>query len=456
MKKNNKKFDPYNFESINNYESHSDLIKGGKQIGKKTKKKDVGDYKVQKRNVFDILKVREKMLVKELLPVKYKRMSKDTFAFFRGTADVMDYDLKNGYQSTIEAIICGDAHLANFGFYASKDRQLLFDVNDFDESRVNMWEYDLKRFLVSALLVAEQQHLPKDHTKKCLQDAVKSYKKALQNLAALPATDRLLLSNTVDNIVNTFGNIKNKHTKKLLKKTVKTALTKNSEYTVKKHTKIGKDGKRKFVRNPPVTKAISKTDYSNIMKGYKDYCKQSESNIELFLQQCKVVDIVRHSVGVGSVGTLCYLMLLQNYDGTYFILQVKQALPITDGKTVYSDSKDAGTNIVNSQYILQSASDPFLGKFNIAGKSFYVRQFKDMKGSIDLTKLDWDSFKEYVDVCIIILAHAHSQSPKFPMIIGYLESHDWMEKKFVKYSKKYKKQVEADYKDFLKRLKKNG
>ncbi|OFI46870.1 DUF2252 domain-containing protein [Floricoccus penangensis] len=443
---------PYNFEVTDHYKSHEYLIKEGYSRGKDVTYDTLSHFEVKKRNVFDILEIREKLLVKELLPIKYQRMSTNTFAFFRGTADVMNYDLTNGYNSGIDAIICGDAHLANFGFYSSPERQLLFDVNDFDESRVSYWEYDLKRFLVSALLIADSQNLPKEDTEVFLKKAVEVYKEALKNIANLPSIERMLFPNTVENIVQTFGNESDESTQKLLKKAVKKAVHKNSNSAVEKFTEIDDKGKRKFIENSPVTKHISKTDYLAMVAGYEQYVNNLSSNIKLYLSQCRVIDIVRHSVGVGSVGTLCFLMLLQNNDGSYLVLQIKEALPITDGHEVYANKDQQGLNIVNCQKILQSASDPFLGNFKTDNKYYYVRQFRDMKGSIKLDKLDWDSFRGYVDVCIILLARAHSQSPSFPMIIGYLESQDWMADAFVTYSKNYRKQVLNDYKDFLKRL----
>lgn len=447
-----KEIAPYNFTATDHYQSHEYLIKEGTSIGKEVSYDELSNFEVKKRNVFDILAIREKLLVKELLPIKYQRMSTNTFAFFRGTADVMAYDLNNGYKTGIDGIICGDAHLANFGFYSSPERQLLFDVNDFDESRVSYWEYDLKRFLVSALLIADSQNLPKNDTEIFLKKAVDVYKEALKNIAKLPSIERMLFPNTVENIVQTFGNESDESTQKLLKKAVKKAVHKDSNSAVEKFTEVDEKGKIKFIENSPVTKHVSQSDYLTIVTGYEEYKNNLPSNIKLYLSQCRVIDIVRHAVGVGSVGTLCFLMLLQNNDGSYLVLQIKEALPITDGHEVYANKDQQGLNIVNCQKILQSASDPFLGNFKTEDKYFYVRQFRDMKGSIKLDKLDWDSFRGYVDVCIILLARAHSQSPSFPMIIGYLESQDWMADAFVTYSKNYRKQVLNDYKDFLKRL----
>jgi Uncharacterized protein conserved in bacteria len=442
----------YNFQETDNYHSHEYLINQGKDMASDLTQDQVSEYKVQDRNVFDILKVREQYLVKELIPVKYQRMSANPFSFYRGTADVMTHDLAANPSSNIWTIICGDAHLANFGFFASPERQLMFDVNDFDESRVSYWEYDLKRYLVSALLVAENLKFDPDKNDDFLKNIVDLYKNTLKNLADLPAMERLLFPNTVNNIESAFGSNMDSDSQKLLHKAVKKSKVSDTNKALTKYTKVNSDGKREFIENAPVTERISDDDYSKIISGYKEYVQSTRSDIRLFLSQFDVVDLIRHSVGVGSVGTLCYLLLLQNSDGSYLMLQIKEALPISNGKEVYAGKDSQAQNIINCQRILQSASDPFLGAFVTDTKNFYVRQFKDMKGSINLDKLDWDTYRGYVEVCIILLARAHSQSSSFPMIIGFLESHDWMNQAFLDYAKNYEKQVMFDYSVFVSKV----
>lgn len=158
-------------------------------------------------------------------------------------------------------------------------------------------------------------------------------------------------------------------------------------------------------------------------------------------------------MGVGSVGTLCYLILLQDLDKNYLVLQAKQALPIYNNDELYTDKKSSqGQNIVDSQLILQSASDPFLGAFDTKKYSFYMRQFKDMKTSINLDKLDYESFEDYVTVCTILLARAHSHSPNYPLIIGFGEEFKDLDNSLMNFVNSYTKQVMYDYDSFKEEL----
>lgn len=156
----------------------------------------------------------------------------------------------------------------------------------------------------------------------------------------------------------------------MIAKSIKKAQKSNSKLVIEKYTEVN-DGQRRFVENKPVTQHISKKDYKSVAHGYEKYKKNQRSDVRLFLEDFKIIDIVRHSVGVGSVGTLCYLILLRDLDSNYLVLQAKQALPIYNNDELYFDSKvSQGQNIVNSQLILQSASDPFLGAFDTEQYSF--------------------------------------------------------------------------------------
>lgn len=455
---NKKNSIPYKFDQVDIMsKNYNQLINAGNRIGLDATFAKIADFDAQQRDIKKIMNVRNSLLYKKLLHLKRERMSKSDFAFYRGTVDIMNYDLDNHYASGIKALIGGDAHLGNFGYYGSAEAQLLFDMNDFDESHVGHWEYDVKRLLVSALLVAKQQgfDIEKD-VNPYLEKVMNTYLNSLMHLMNLSATKRFIMPNTLPNIASTFDAIHDDRTEfndsylKLVNKTVQKALRSNSDYAVQKYTEI-KDGKRQFIENSPVTKHVGDKTYSRLTKGYEHYLKHTRSDVHQFLAKFSIVDIVRHSVGVGSVGTLCYLILLEDPNGNYIVLQVKQALPIYQNEELYTDKhRSSGEEIVECQRILQSSSDVFLGYFNTKKYSFYVRQFKDMKGSIKLEKLDWAAFCDYVSVCMSLLARAHSQSQTFPMIIGYLQSQPWMNKAFVGFANNYLKQVEIDYATFIK------
>ncbi|MBS0948807.1 DUF2252 domain-containing protein [Weissella minor] len=447
---------PYNFEGTDVALSNEQLIEKGRLMGEDASEKHISNFTAQKRDVESIMNVRNELLLKELLETKRERMSGSAFAFFRGTVDIMNFDLDQQASSQIKALIGGDAHLGNFGFYGSPEGQLLFDMNDFDESRIGHWEYDLKRFLVSCLLVAEQQELELKDVNKFLVKVVDTYRDTLEHMSELPALQKFSLPSTLDNLTQNFGKLEDTTAHfedsfdTLVRKSVKKAKNSDSNSAVKKYTEVQADGTRRFIENEPVTIHVSEKDNQSLINGYRSYVEHTRSDVRLFLEDFHIVDIVRHSVGVGSVGTLCYLMLLVDADENYLVLQIKQALPIYEESSIYqSRHHTQGENIVDSQRILQSASDAFLGSFDTDDHSFYVRQFKDMKGSIKLEKLNWSSYQDYILICTIMLARAHSQSPTFPMIIGYLKSQPWMSQAFVDFANNYLEQVEYDYQSFI-------
>nr|WP_050571065.1 DUF2252 family protein [Enterococcus faecalis] len=413
-----------------------------------------GHFQAKKRDVRSLLSIRNEFLLKDLLRLKEERMSNDIFSFYRGSVDLMRMDLEKVQSSNIDILICGDAHMMNFGFYASPERELMFDINDFDEVETNSWENDIKRFLVSALLVSDQLFPEKKgESYSFLEKSLKIYRKSLKLAYETDALNRLLIPNSVSNIYNTFHKAAGS-TVELLKTSISKARSRDSTFSVEKYTELVGSSK-KFIQAPPVTKAINKKQYQLICDGITQYKEGLPENIQLFLSLFSIVDIVRHTVGVGSVGSRCYLVLLQHLDGTSLILQIKEALPIIrkEHKDIHPDHlKEKARHIIDSQRVLQSASDPFLGAFTMGDKSYYVRQFKDMKGSVNLKKLDWESYTSYVQTCLMLLARAHSQSPNFPMIIGFFEKQTWVDEAIFSFCKEYKKQVKYDYQSFLKEV----
>ncbi|WP_334328943.1 DUF2252 domain-containing protein [Companilactobacillus sp. HBUAS59699] len=449
---------PYTFQDTDAFKSTEQLIIKGRYFATMVPD-DFNKFEPVKRNIHKILNIKNKLLVPELIDVKRERMSKSLFAYFRGTADVMHYDLASHPDSGIKVIIGGDAHLGNFGFYGSSEGQLLFDMNDFDEAHLSYWEYDLKRFLVSALLVARGHEFDETDIQEFLLAVIHTYFDTLKHMTKISEMKRFILPNTLQNITEIFGELKDNEEyfqqsfEKMITKSIKKAQKSNSKLVIEKYTEINDLGERRFIENKPVTQHISKEDFDTLVDGYKKYKKHQRSDVRLFLEDFDIIDVVRHSVGVGSVGTLCYLILLQDLDKNYLVLQAKQALPIYNNDELYTDKKTSqGQNIVDSQLILQSASDPFLGAFDTKKYSFYMRQFKDMKTSINLDKLDYESFEDYVTVCTILLARAHSHSPNYPLIIGFGEEFKDLDNSLMNFVNSYTKQVMYDYDSFKEEL----
>jgi len=445
---------PLDLTHIRQHHTVAELIALGKARRQVTSFEQLGTFVAVERDAADYLKHVREMLVPELLPLRRERMSASAFAFFRGSVELMDYDLDYQKSTEIPAVVCGDAHIGNFGFYASPERRLVFDLNDFDEAGVHPWEWDLRRLLVSIMLAARNSEFKPKRVEKLVQMASANYRETLQRLFDQTTLDRFYRDNEVQAVLNFGGEPED--TADFIADLVKKAQKRNSEQVVRKFTLTNSRGERQFKDNAPRSVHVDKKTYHGLKKGIKEYLRNVRTDVALLLSQYEVTDIIRHSVGVGSFGSLCYLVLLTSTDGSHMVLQIKEALPTrkvgSQGRPALTAAMELteGQRIVSSQQILQSTSDVFLGYFQMEHKSFYVRQFRDMKESIDIPTLDWGQFQAYSNTCAMILAQAHAQSPTAAMIRGYVGSSVKFDEAMAKWAAAYVDQVDHDYQDFLK------
>lgn len=433
-----------------------DLIKIGRKRAKKMPAAELGSYKPVKRNVVEMIKSQEDTMIPELMSLRHQRMMKNAFTFFRGTAGIMEFDLLHGALSSIPVMTCGDAHLNNFGFFASPERQLLFGLNDFDEARIGNWEADLKRLMVSVQLTGELNGYDQDVLDKILDKTAHAYENGINYSRDLKLLDRFYLSYNINDLMNL--NFKNDtQMVKVLKKIANRAPKNNSDKVVRKFT-TEVDGKLRFKENPPRARRISTKLYQIMLAAFHGYRTNLAPNMQVFLSNFEVSDIIRYSVGVGSFGTRCYLVLLTGRDGSHLVLQIKEASPSKydlnslSAEEARQQGFEEGQRVITGQRILQTFYDPFLGYTNTTERSYYVRQFRDMKDSIDATKLDQESFTVYARLCAFILAVAHYQSPTAPMIAGYLGASKKFAKNMKKWAVAYSKQVHEDYQAYDKYL----
>ncbi len=361
----------------------------------------------------------------------------------------MAYDLQQGEKSGINLLIDGDAHLQNFGFYASPERNLLFDLNDFDEAQINSFEFDIKRLLTSVYLLGDQQGFDADKLDELVQTDASIYRKTLRDLFKVGALDRFYQSTEVSHLVQSIPGAEDSA---LLSKFVKKATKRNNDSVIKKYTTTI-DGNMRFKDDPPSSVRLDKATYQAIFDGFTQYRKSTRPDILVLLSEYRITDIIHHSVGIGSFGTNCYLVLLSGLGGSHLVLQVKEALPPrpelipnTERITLQQEVSQ-GQRIIASQMILQKASDPFLGWFNVGDKSYYVRQFRDMKGSVDLEELTFPEFQYYTQITTYLLAMAHAQTPQAAVVTGYLDKS--FDSVVQRWSKWYLNQVKADYSAFM-------
>lgn len=410
-----------------------ELIEDGKKQAKDVPINEIAAYHPVKRDAVKMIKAQEETMIPELLALRHQRMMKNAFTFLRGTAGIMAYDILNcSKQSNIPVMICGDAHLNNFGFFASPERQLLFGLNDFDEARVDNWESDLKRLMVSAELIGEINGYDEEENHKILEKTADSYVKGIKYANSLELLDRHYLAYNIKDLLDLVSD--DDQMTKVLEKIAKRAPKNNSDRVVKKFTEE-KDGKVQFKENPPRARRMPQKAYDEMLAAFVQYIRNLSPDMQVLLSNFEVTDLIRYSVGVGSFGTRCYLVLLKGKDDSNLVLQIKEALPskydllslsVEEAK---EQGYEEGKRVITGQRILQTFFDPFLGYTKTNDRSYYVRQFRDMKDSIDSTKLDQESFTAYARLCSFILAVAHFQSPTAPMIYGYLDESKKFSKK---------------------------
>lgn len=451
------KLDIFDLKRLQLNKSKQELMTAGQERQAAVSSQQLATFIPVDRDPVAAIKMTESKMIPELLPLRHQRMLANRFSFFRGTAELMEQDLKHQYQSNIPTVISGDAHVNNFGFYASPERKLLFGLNDFDESRIGNWESDLKRLLVSAELAGEENSFDTDRLRMLLVLTTKTYRHAIKRANRLPLSDVFYYSFEINDMIDTIAALGDGSDQMnyRLQKIIKKSRHSNSEEIIQKMGTINDQGELVFSDNPPRAKHLGPILYQQLVAGYNFYRQNTREDIRVLLANFHITDIIRYSVGVGSFGTRCYLILLTGLDGSHIVLQVKEALPLRYNllnlqvQQAVQNGMKAGRRIVTAQRVLQSSSDPFLASTRFGGRSYYVRQFRDMKGSINVAKLDFDSFQLYCQVCALNLAMAHSQSPTSPMIRGYIKHQKVLDAGLADWSIQYVDQVTKDYQAFL-------
>ncbi|WP_438352131.1 DUF2252 domain-containing protein [Microbacterium sp. CJ88] len=378
------------------------------------------------RDPLGILERQNETREPDLVPLRIERMSASAFAFYRGSAALQAADLARDAHSGILVPSCGDAHIANFGFYASPQRTLVFDLNDFDEAAWAPWEWDVKRLVTSIVIGGQATSRDKDVVRDAALAAVRTYARAM----AAGAARSPLLRYFEHFDVNAVAASADKQTRSVLKEAMRDAQRRTGDRAAKRLTEVDERGRLVFVEHPPTMVHADAATESRLRVNVENYQRTASVDIRLLLTNYTVSDLARRVVGVGSVGTLCTLALMQDGEGNALILQAKEA-----GRSVleeyggiaqppqfdeYVDEYGQGGRVVAMQRILQAVSDPFLGHLRAVRGDFYVRQFHDMKGGIDAEELEDRPFRAYAEACAATLARAHSQSSNGATVAGYI------------------------------------
>ncbi|MEU0034595.1 DUF2252 domain-containing protein [Streptomyces sp. NPDC006333] len=385
--------------------------------------------------------------IPELTPIRVGRMAATPFAFLRGSAGLMAYDLARTPMTGIDAQICGDAHAANFGLYGDARGGLVIDLNDFDETVRGPWEWDLKRLAASLVLAGRETGADEDTCRKAANDAVGAYRRTMRLLAKLPVldawnaiADEELVSHTdAHDLLGTLERVSEK------------ARANTSGRFAARSTASVEGGGRRFVDAAPVLRRVPDAEAAAVAASLEQYLTTvSEDRLPL-LARYAVHDVAFRIVGTGSVGMRSYVVLLLDHRGEPLVLQVKEArasalLPhlATAGHAV-PDVSHEGRRVVLGQKRMQVVSDILLGWTTVEGRAFQVRQFRNRKGSVDPAALAVDQVDDYARMTGALLARAHSHSADPRLVAGYCGKNEELDEAVAAFAVAYADRTEADH-----------
>ena len=388
-----------------------------------------------------------------LVPLRYERMSANPFAFLRGAAAVMASDLSRVPTSGIRVQLCGDAHLSNFGMFASAERTLVFDVNDFDETLPGPFDWDVKRLAASAAVAARSAGSSAKKVRHTAKGTASAYRKVMAYLSTMPTLDVWNVKLDVDFLLEHLG-------KSNLREAAERATSKSrkssSDTAVLKLTETV-DGRRRFRSQPPLLVPVPPDAQEQVIAAlspaYQSYLGTLGPDRIALLTHYAYVDLAHKVVGVGSVGTLALVLLLESGDGEPLLLQIKQAnASVLAPYLGASQFDNQGKRVVVGQRVMQSTGDPFLGWLRGGGGGgeqkqidFYVRQLRDMKASIDVELLDTEGLADYAQVCGAVLARAHARVGDPSMISGYLGDTEEFDEAIADFAVAYADMTDADH-----------
>ena len=404
----------------------------------------------------------------DLVPVRHGRMMVSPFTFYRGAAKIMAADLADTPNAGLDSQLCGDAHLSNFGLFASPERTLLFGLNDFDETLPGPFEYDVKRMAASFTIAARHNGYTAADTTAATLASVSSYRETMAEFAALPVLGIWYARTSEEDLTRaateTARATKSKTDKRLAKGAAAVGAKARTRDSVQALSKLAEfvDGQYRIVSQPPLivplrdvgdTYGLSAAEISNAVHDqFVAYRATLQDDRRHLLEQYEVVDAARKVVGVGSVGTRAYIVLLQGRDQQDpLFLQVKEAsASVLEDHLPKSRYEEPGERVVQGQRLMQAASDIFLGwtKGVQDNRHLYWRQLRDMKGSVDVEAMVPDALKFYARICGQTLARAHARSGDPIAIASYLGKKDRFDQSIIDFSTRYADQNEHDYNAF--------
>lgn len=371
-------------------------------------------------------------------------MAASPFAFLRGAAAVMTGDLATQRATGLTVQLCGDAHLLNFGLFASPERSLLFDVNDFDETSPGPFEWDVKRLAASVAVAARDNGHTDTQALGSARAAAAAYRTAMRRLSEM---GELAVWYEHINAHQLLPLIRSGRSRRRVQATLAHATRRTSLHALGKLTEVV-DGHRRIVRDPPLLEPASTPDTATVRKLFGDYRSTLAEERRRLLDRYRFVEAARKVVGVGSVGTRCFVVLLEGRDADDpLFLQIKEATrSVIEEYQPHGPYVHPGHRVVAGQRLLQASGDIFLGWMTgPQSRAFYWRQLRDMKGAADVAGLGPDDLRAYAELCGTALARAHARSGDRIAISGYLGRADIFDRAVADFALRYTDQNAADH-----------
>ncbi len=407
----------------------------------------------------DVLEGQAKTRSPELVPIRYGRMAASPFAFFRGGAAIMAADLAETPSSGLHVQLCGDAHLLNFGIFDSPERSLVFGLNDFDETVPGPFEWDLKRFAASIEVAGRDLDLTAKRRESAVLAAVRSYRRAMVDFATRRNLDVWYAVLSVDELRHRLGELGGRKAGQEVERRTAKALERDHLHAFERHLTTV-DGRPRFVSDPPLLvpadELLDGPSRDRYVEVVQDFLTQYRTSLRpdrrVLIESYRFVELARKVVGVGSVGTRAWVVLLMGRDAEDpLLLQLKEAqpsvlAPFVDATTYESE----GQRVVEGQRLMQTTPDHLLGWYRLRAwddqvRDFYVRQLWDGKASIDITKLSPKGFRAYVESCGWTLARAHARSGDRIALAAYLGDGDSVDHAIAAFAANYADTNEDDH-----------
>ena len=439
--------------------SLAERVERGKQARKASPRSHHADWAPapQRRDPVDIVTAQDAERLAWLVPLRHSRMGASAFTFYRGSAAVMAQDLQGTPDSGLWTQIGGDAHLSNFGAYASPSRELVFDANDFDETLPGPWEWDVKRLAASLVIACQNSGLPDEEARLVAEHAVSAYRRSMADYAQRNVLDLWYDYLNVESLER-FSGLGKREVRERIRRFQTKARSRTSLQALQKLA-TRESGSLRIASQPPTLVPLDELSFgpdpeagrAAVEAAFDEYAQTTGDHIRLLLSRFRMVDVAIKVVGVGSVGTRCWIILLEGRDDQDpLFLQVKEAGPsVLEEHLPASRYNHHGQRVVAGQRLIQAQTDIFLGwTTGREGLHYYVRQLRDWKGSANVDTGTPRQFRFYADLCARTMARGHARSGDPVAISAYLGSSAKFDGAIAQFAMRYAEQNLADYRRF--------